>query len=389
MVQITPAHPGTAATGLLGVVLLARHGDRLEFFQDPLTLNPTQSFLTPLGSVQEQQLGGFLKDTYLNPASDFFIEGISTDLANINQLIVRADAGGGGSVILDSVQGLLQGLYPPTTDNNITLANGTTVIAPLGGYQYIPVESVEPNLDISLNSFTSCPNLDAHIATFFNSSGFLAEAAIAAPFLQQVEPLLVNRSNDFTNMFNIFDFINVQMVHNATFLALLPPTFGAQAYGFANFHENGIFTDTTIEGIGQIAIQTILPSIFTDLLSITNTSGPLKLALNEISYKPFISLFNVTQATAADPQIAGIVDYASVVALEVSLPPGTDTPLVTMKFKNGSTDPEFHTLSLFGTRGGIPITDFINALAPAAINNTQEWCTACNQTTLRGCSVFQ
>ena len=57
---------------------------------------------------------------------------------DITQLLVRADAGGEGSVILNSVQGLLQGLFPPTSDNNITLANGMTVVSPLGGYQYIP-----------------------------------------------------------------------------------------------------------------------------------------------------------------------------------------------------------------------------------------------------------
>lgn len=62
-------------------------------------------------------------------------------MVNIDQLLVRADAAGEGSVILMSVQGLLQGLFPPTTDNNITLANGTTVVSPLGGYQYIPSSS--------------------------------------------------------------------------------------------------------------------------------------------------------------------------------------------------------------------------------------------------------
>ena len=41
-----------SASTLLGVVLLARHGDRLEFFQDPFTYNPAQTFLTPLGSVR-------------------------------------------------------------------------------------------------------------------------------------------------------------------------------------------------------------------------------------------------------------------------------------------------------------------------------------------------
>ncbi|TBU36403.1 hypothetical protein BD309DRAFT_742704 [Dichomitus squalens] len=123
---------------LLGVVLLARHGDRLEFFQDPLTYNPTQTFLTPLGSVQELQLGSFLRSEYLDSSSPTFIDGISSDVVNINQIDVRADAGGGGSVILNSVYGLLGGLFPPTPDNNITLANGTTVTSPFGGYQYIP-----------------------------------------------------------------------------------------------------------------------------------------------------------------------------------------------------------------------------------------------------------
>ena len=77
-------------------------------------------------------------------------------------------------------------------------------------------------------------------------------------------------------------------------------------------------TDTTIIVLlGEVAIRTVLPSIFTSLTRIANSSDPLKLALNEISYKPFISLFNLTGASAADPSIAGIVDYASAVALEL------------------------------------------------------------------------
>ncbi|KAI0772911.1 phosphoglycerate mutase-like protein [Trametes elegans] len=376
------------ATTLLGVVLLARHGDRLEFFQDPLTYNPTETFLTPLGSVQEQQLGSFLRETYLDAASPTFIAGISADTVDLDQLVVRADAGGGGSVILVSVQGLLQGLFPPTPDNNITLANGTTVVAPLGGYQYIPVESVEPNLDISLNSFTSCPNFDLHISEFYASAPFAAEATIAAPFLQQLQPFLGDRSTNFTNMFNIFDFVNVQQVHNASFLHALPPTFGAQAYAFANFHENGVFTDAAPGGIGNIAIRTVLPSIFTSLTRIANGSDPLKLALNEVSYKPFISLFNVTAASAADPSIAGIVDYASAVALELHAPATSgDEPAVRMRFKNGTTDAAFHDLALFGAPS-VPLSQFISTLAPIAVNSTQQWCAACNQRSLRGCAVF-
>lgn len=42
----------TTAAGLIGVVLLARHGDRFStVFQDPAFYNSTQGYLTPLGAV--------------------------------------------------------------------------------------------------------------------------------------------------------------------------------------------------------------------------------------------------------------------------------------------------------------------------------------------------
>jgi len=41
----------TTTAGLIGVVLLARHGDRTGYYQDPLTYNSTQAYITPLGEV--------------------------------------------------------------------------------------------------------------------------------------------------------------------------------------------------------------------------------------------------------------------------------------------------------------------------------------------------
>jgi hypothetical protein len=43
-----------------------------------------------------------------------------------------------GTVVFDSAISLLQGLFPPNLNNKIVLANETTVVAPLGGYQYVP-----------------------------------------------------------------------------------------------------------------------------------------------------------------------------------------------------------------------------------------------------------
>ncbi|KAA1471997.1 phosphoglycerate mutase-like protein [Dentipellis sp. KUC8613] len=383
------------ASGLLGVFILARHGDRLEFFQDPLTYNPSQTLLTPLGTVEEAALGNLLQDTYLQPSSPSAIDGIAFPVANLDQLQIRADAAGEGSTILSSVGALLSGLFPPTPDFNITLANGTTIVGAGGGTQFLPVESVEPNEDISLNSFTSCPNFDLHTSEFYNSSAFKEAAAAAAPFLSALAPFLDGRSTDFINM--IFDFVNVNNIHNATFHNALPATFVEQAYGFANFHEDGVFSDSPPDGIGNVAIRSILPSMFTSLQRIANSSDPLKLALDGISYKPFISFFNLTTASAdvagtGTPEpLFGIVDYASSIAVEVNAPSGSSTePFLTFKFKNGTSDASFHpvTLGVFGANAtSVPLSTFVSQLQFAAINSTAEWCKACNQTSLRGCST--
>lgn len=108
-----------------------------------------------LSQSQEYALGSYLRQTYLNPASSSYIQGIKTDIANVDQLYIRADAGG-GNVILDSAYALLQGLYPPTSNSSSTLATGQTVEAPLGGYQYIPVESLEFWQAPSLTSWMDC-----------------------------------------------------------------------------------------------------------------------------------------------------------------------------------------------------------------------------------------
>ncbi|KZV74165.1 phosphoglycerate mutase-like protein [Peniophora sp. CONT] len=381
-----------ATTGLLGAVIFARHGDRNEFFQDPLTYDPSNTVLTPLGTVEENFLGQFLQATYIDNSSSTAIEGLEFPVANLDQLLVRADAAGEGVTIVSSTMALLSGLFPPTPAFNITLANGTTVVGALGGNQFIPVETVEPNLDISLNSFTSCPNFDAHTLSFYGSPQFATEAQEAEPFLNALEPFLDGRSINFTNMFNIFDFVNVNNIHNTTFHDELPATFVEQAYGFANFHENGVFSDVSPEGIGNVAFRTILPSVFSSLNRIANASDPLKLALNGISYKPFISFFNLTAASVDGEPLFGVVDYASSLALELHAntdASGALDPFLTFQFKNGTSDSSFHPVSLgvFNGSTSVPLSTFISTLSPAAINNTAQWCRACNQTTLRGCAA--
>lgn len=110
--------------------------------------------------VQAYQLGQYLRNLYLNPDSASHIRGIHSDLVDLQEVAVRVKVGGEGASVFDSATALLQGLFPPNPNNRITLANETTVVAPLNGYQYIPVETVEPSNDRSLEPWTDCPVCD-------------------------------------------------------------------------------------------------------------------------------------------------------------------------------------------------------------------------------------
>lgn len=57
--------------------------------------------------------------------------------------------------------------------------------------------------------------------------------------------------SDATMIKQIYDFMNVQSIHNKTFADALPATFLNQARELANYHEYGVFTDTTLNGIGN------------------------------------------------------------------------------------------------------------------------------------------
>ncbi|KAJ8590211.1 phosphoglycerate mutase-like protein [Rhizopogon salebrosus TDB-379] len=372
---------------LLGVVLLVRHGDRQGFYQDPETYTATATQITPLGNQEEFLLGGYLRSLYLNESSPSYIPGMSTGLFNQSQVYIQADLGGESGVIYDSCVSLTQGLWPVTPSNNITLANGTTVTAPLGGYQYIPIEAVDPNLSVSLEGFDDCNTFDTHTTAFYNSSEFQQMATQSAPFLNSLPPYLDGRSVELQNMWNIFDFMNVNDIHNATFAQALPPTYLAQAYALANWHEYNVFSDVDIGGIGNIAGQTLLPSILNGFADIANSSNPIKLSITAIAYKPFLSLFNMTGVAAANPSLAGIVDYASAVALELRQPSAGGEPVIRLNFKNGS-DPSFSTYNFLNRTGDVPLSAFIDAMAPVAVNTTADWCTICANTEDRGCAAL-
>ncbi|KAJ7028368.1 histidine phosphatase superfamily [Mycena alexandri] len=364
---------------VIGVIVVARNGDRRAFSQDPKTYAPSLTDSTALGVSDLHLLGTQLRDIYLTPRSPSFITDISADIADNQEVKVLAKAGGEGAVVFDSAIALLQGLFPPTSRNIISLANGSTVAAPLGGYQYVPLETVEPGNDRSLESWTDCPAFQKHITSFYASDAFKAKAKAAAPFFQHVKDYILGRPANLENIWNIYDFMSTQLTYNQTYAYRLPPTYMHQARALADFHENGVFSDKQANGIGNIAGRTLLHTVLNSLERIAFNDDPLQMMVVQTSYQPFISLFHLTDIIKQHPELQGIPSFGSSLAIELrrGYPPNM-RPMLRFKFRNGTDDPEdWRTLHAFGHRADIPLTEFIYRAEGTSITSYKHWAQVC------------
>ena len=71
----------------------------------------------------------------------------------------------------------------------------------------------------------------------------------------------------------------------------------------------------------------------------------------------------MTDIVKTHPELKGVPDYASAIAIEIRAGPAPeDRDFVRIKFKNGTNTDNFETLTAFGHRGDIPLTEFIYRL---------------------------
>ncbi|KAJ3565742.1 hypothetical protein NP233_g7443 [Leucocoprinus birnbaumii] len=374
---------------VLGVIVIARNGDRQSMYQEPNTYAASNTETTALGEAESFSLGALLRSTYFSSSSPSYIEGIRSDLVDNSEVKVRVKAGVEGTVVFDSAIALLQGLFPPNPNNKIVLANDTTVVAPLGGYQYVPVETVEPGNDRSLEPWTNCPSFDKHIKDFYASSEFKQKAKEAESFFKGVKDFVFGRPTTLENAWNIYDFMNTQLVHNKTYAYRLPPTFLEQARSFANFHEYGVFSDESMTGIGNIAGRTLLHTILESLERIAFNGDPLQFMLVETTYQPFVSFFRQTGIVNDHPELKGFPDYASAIAIELRRGSPPDLrDFLRIKFKNG-TSGSFEDVHVFGHHADIPLTEFIYRAENAVIKSNKQWRQVCGAKDISNFDISQ
>lgn len=174
---------------VLGVYIFHRHGDRTSKSFAPTTL-------TDLGYAQVHASGDFYRSRYVDSNSSSPIFGIASDVVKTSQLSVQAPV---DSVLQNSAAGFLQGLYPPVGAKlgSQALANGSSVEAPLGGFQLIPVNAVasaasSANSENSawLQGSSGCNNAVVSSNNYLFSSEYLKTLNETTAFYKSLLPVI-------------------------------------------------------------------------------------------------------------------------------------------------------------------------------------------------------
>ncbi|KAG8907955.1 hypothetical protein FRB99_001463 [Tulasnella sp. 403] len=375
-------------TAIIGVFVIARHGDFQASYLSPTTYDMTSKKITPLGETQSFNLGALMQSRYLRRSSSLALSGVNETVYVDGQSLVKADMGDEASITFASALAVSQGLWPATT--NATITDGTNTTAPLGGYQYVPITSVDPNHDLYLEGYTACNARDAEVTQQFGTPDFLTAAQINEPFLESLQAYVGGRPTALSNIYDAYNYLSINDAHNNTFHQLLPPGLIAQTRQVADWEQYNLYSSTDPTNILNIGGQTLLAEIINILGRLSNKSDPLKLVYYSASYKPLISLFAMTNVTTIHPELAGIANFAGAVALEVRQPLNSTDLLVRFNFKNGTADPDFKPYPMFGRQDGdydVPLSEFEAAFKPYVVPDTFSWCMACNNSIDRGCDV--
>ncbi|KAI2465568.1 phosphoglycerate mutase-like protein [Annulohypoxylon bovei var. microspora] len=387
--------PLASSETVLGVYIFHRHGDRT-----PKALAPTN--LTALGADEVFQSGTYYRNKYVSSNASTPIFGLSNDIAVPTQLSVISPA---DAVLQSSALAFLQGIYPPAGSSSVSvLANKSEVVAPLGGYQYIPVStsSVTASSANSENSEwlqggSGCGNAVVSSNNYLVSSAYTSLLASTKSFYTDLLPVynatFSASQATFKNAYTIYDLVNVATIHNQTIPSsqLLTDENLFQLRTLADNHEWNLAYNAS-DPIRAIAGATLAAQIVQQLNATLTGKSSTPLGIQFGAYASFMSFFGLAQLPAASADFAGVVDYASSIVFELvtnatgvskSAYPTADDVSVRFYLANGTAAINPPTaFPLFGQADTtIPWNTFASEMAKFAVGDTAAWCTACGNTT--------
>lgn len=375
-----------AAETVLGAYIFHRHGDRT-----PKALAPTS--LTPLGYEEVYRSGQYYNSRYIT--GDNRIKGINEETVKLSQLSVSSPV---DNVLQNSAMGFLQGLYPPVQTVQ-TLANGTKVTAPLSGYQLIPVNTIATGAGSEdagwLQDASSCANAKTSSNNYFNSAEYQNTLKSTADLYASVAPVvnqtLTADQISFKNAYIVWDLINVAEIHNSSIPSsdVLTDETLKELLVLANQHEYGLAYNAS-DNMRAVAGMQLAGEVLSYMNSTITSGGAKKLGIQFGAYATALSLFGLMDLPKVSDDFTGVIDYASSLVFELVTNASTDSfPApedlsVRFLFHNGTATNESQPTAfpLFGGSSDLtPWNDFASNINKFAIENTQQWCTKCGNST--------
>ena len=204
------AQQSSSSETVLGVYMFHRHGDRT-----PKALPPAN--LTNLGYSEVYTSGTYFRNRYVAANASSKIHGLNSDVVRLSQVSVSAPL---DNVLQNSANGFMQAVYPPvgTADSTDKLRNGSSVSAPMNGYQLIPVELVTSGGGGSednswLQSSTGCGAATISSNHYFSSDEYTKLLSSTKDFYSSLLPVVngtFNSSqttfkNAYTSMFGALE----------------------------------------------------------------------------------------------------------------------------------------------------------------------------------------
>jgi hypothetical protein len=389
-----------SAETVIGAFIFHRHGDRTAKAWNPVNL-------TALGADEVFTSGTYFRNRYVSSNASSPIHALSSDIAVLSQMSVTSPI---DNVLQSSAQVFLQGLYPPAGSvSSQTLANGSSVEAPMGGYQYVPVQAVTnaatgggAESNEWLQASSGCGNAVASSNNYFFSAEYMSTLNSTKDFYQSLDPVISGTYSSaqasFKNAYTIYDLIHVATIHNSSIPSdsLLTTDTLHQLQTRADQHEWGLAynaSDSVRAIAGAVLAAQIVQGLNTTLAASASSRSAQRLTIQFGAYGTFMSFFGLAGLPAASPNFYGIVDYASAFVIELvsnaTVPSAgskwnASDVSVRFLFVNGTVGPDnqLATYPLFGQKetllGWNAFTDGMNAFA---IGNTSAWCQACGNST--------
>ncbi|OAA42638.1 Histidine phosphatase superfamily, clade-2 [Metarhizium rileyi] len=374
---------------VLGVYLFHRHGDRTAKAWAPVNL-------TALGAEEVYSSGSFYRKRYVQSDAPARISGLSSNKPVLSQLAVTAPQ---DAVLYNSALTFLQGLYPPIGQSE-TLANGTKVEGPLGGYQYIPVNAIRDAATANkaetqgwLQGASSCDLGVKSSNAYFTSSEYQKTYDESLDLYQSILPVInttyTEDAANFKNGFTIWDYINVAKIHNSSIASghLINDQTFERLFNLASIHEWNLAYNVS-EPVRAIAGTVLAGQILDSLQAVVDgTKGVANFHAQFGAYGTFMAFFGLAQLPKASQDFYGIVEYASSMAFELFTTstvakPSADEINVRFLFANGTAaNNEPKAFPLFGQdKTALSWKDFKSGMRKFAIADDKHWCTLCGNT---------